>query len=338
MLSVRLIILLILVVTGAQGQDSLAMKYANLINTKDLRKHLTVIASDKFEGRETGKKGQKKAAKYLAGEYKKLGVPALGDTSYFQIFDVAYKTKDSIKKYIKVPSENVLAFIEGTDKKDEVIVISAHYDHLGKRLDKIYNGADDDGSGTVALLEIAQAFITAKKQGHGPRRSILFISFAGEEKGLLGSKHYVKFPPIPLKNTVCDLNIDMIGRIDDAHKSDSNYIYVIGSDKISTRLHNINEECNFLYTKLSLNYKFNDPKDKNRFYFRSDHYSFAKYNVPVIFYFNGVHADYHKESDEVEKINFELLEKRARLVFFTAWKVANIEETLERNITVKETE
>jgi Zn-dependent M28 family amino/carboxypeptidase len=318
--------------------DTIAMYYAKLIDIKDLKKHLTVIASDKFEGRESGKKGQKKGAKYLAGEYKKLDVPPPGDTSYFQHYNIAYKSKDSVKKYTKTPSENVLAYIEGTDKKNEVIVISAHYDHLGKRLNQVYNGADDDGSGTVALLEIAQAFITAKKQGHGPRRSILFISFSGEEKGLLGSKHYVKFPTYPLKNTVCDLNIDMIGRVDDAHKSDSAYVYVIGADKISTRLHNISEDCNFLYTRLTLDYKFNDPKDKNRFYFRSDHYSFAKYNVPVIFYFNGVHADYHKESDEVEKINFGLLEKRAQLVFYTAWKIANMDETLERNLVKKERE
>ncbi len=311
--------------------DSNAIKYAGQINSKDLKKHLEIFAGEKFEGRETGKKGQKKAAKYLAAEYKRMGVPPCGDTSYFQPFEVSSKGKDTIKNPgNKIQTENVIAYIEGTDLKQEVIVISAHYDHLGKRLKVVFNGADDDGSGSVALLEIAQAFIEAKKNGHGPRRSILFIGFSGEEKGLLGSKYYAKHPTFPLSSTACNLNIDMIGRVDKNHLSDSNYVYVIGADQISTQLHNLNEEANYLYTRMNLDYRYNDLEDKNRFYYRSDHYNFAKNGVPVIFYFNGVHEDYHKESDEVEKISFDLLEKRARLVFFTAWSVANDPKPLTR--------
>ena len=229
----------------------------------------------------------------------------------------------------KIEAENVLGYIEGTDLKGEVVVVTAHYDHLGKDGDVVFNGADDDGSGTVAVIQMAEAFAKAKKEGHGPRRSMLFMTVSGEEKGLLGSAYYTENPVFPLKNTVCDLNIDMIGRLDEKHATNTNYIYLIGSDKLSSDLHKISEKANKTYTNLELDYTFNDEKDKNRFYYRSDHYNFAKKGVPVIFYFNGVHADYHKETDEVEKINFEKMEKITRLVFFTAWEVANRSERIK---------
>ncbi len=233
-------------------------------------------------------------------------------------------------------SENVLAYIEGTDLKDEVLVITAHYDHLGIHDGKVYNGADDDGSGTVAVIELAKIFALAKEQGKGPRRSILFMTVAGEEKGLLGSEYYVEHPVFPLKNTVCNLNIDMIGRIDEAHKGNGNYIYLIGSDKLSKDLHELSEEANKLYTQLSLDYTFNDVNDPNRYYYRSDHYNFAKNNIPVIFYFNGVHEDYHQETDELSKIDFKKMEKISRLVFYTAWEIANRTERIKLNgITTK---
>ncbi|MEH6537172.1 MAG: M28 family peptidase [Psychroserpens sp.] len=224
----------------------------------------------------------------------------------------------------KVSSENVVAFLRGTEKPDEIVIISAHLDHEGIKDGKVYNGADDDGSGTVALLEIAEAFKTAANNGHGPKRSILFLHVTGEEKGLLGSRHYTDNDPIfPLKNTVADLNIDMIGRIDPKRKGDRNYVYLIGSDKLSTELHNISEEMNEKYTNVVLDYTYNDENDPNRFYYRSDHYNFAKNNIPVIFYFNGTHDDYHQPSDTPDKIEYDLLENRTRLVFYTAWEVAN---------------
>ncbi len=238
---------------------------------------------------------------------------------------VVINIKNSIQK---TSSENVLAYIEGTDLKDELIVVTAHYDHLGMEGKIVFNGADDDGSGTVAVIELAQAFAKAKKEGHGARRSMLFMTVAGEEKGLLGSSYYVEHPEFPLKNTVCDLNIDMIGRVDEKHADNPNYIYLIGSDKLSSQLHSISENANKIYSNLELDYTYNDEKDKNRFYYRSDHYNFAKKEIPVIFYFNGVHADYHKETDEVEKINFDKMEKIARLVFFTAWELANRNERI----------
>jgi hypothetical protein len=226
------------------------------------------------------------------------------------------------EKVEELETENVIGYLEGTDKKDEVLVISAHYDHEGILCGEIYNGADDDGTGTVSLIELAQAFSLAKKEGKGPRRSILFIAMTGEEKGLLGSKYYTDHPLIPLTQTVADLNIDMIGRIDKFHE-DENYIYLIGSNRLSTKLHEISEECNLKYSGLFLDYKYNAPNDPEQFYYRSDHYNFAKHDVPVIFYFSGTHADYHQPTDDVSKILFPKVERTARLIFHTAWELVN---------------
>jgi len=232
-----------------------------------------------------------------------------------------------------VKAVDVLGFLPGNDPKlkDEVVVISAHYDHIGLvrtpgAVDKVNNGADDDGSGTTGLLEIARAFTQAQKDGHGQKRSLLFLSNVGEEKGLLGSLYYTNHPVIPLERTITDLNIDMIGRVGFEYigKPDSsNYVYVIGSGMLSTDLHNAGERANKTYTNLILDYKYDDLNDPNSFYTRSDHYNFAKHGVPIIFYFNGTHADYHKPGDEVSKIGWPMLAKRAQLVYYTAWDLLN---------------
>lgn len=494
------------------AQNPTAQKYASLISLEDARKHLTILASDEFEGRETGKPGATKAAEYIAAEFRRLGLSAPVNNSYFQnvplietsfvvssfivnqtpltnwkeyyitggpetgktvsakdiVFvgygisspsyddlknvDIAGKVvlvinegepvqggisaitkttdlsdwgrsrtmriqslrsknpaailavssavapmlqrfagkgpaprltikgttgspvtqqapvfnitpevanmflKSSGKSYealkasidntsrpqsqilnadfstsfspkiTDVKAVNVLGFMEGTDLKDEILVFSAHYDHIGLNPagpDFVNNGADDDGSGTTGVLEIARAFSAAKKDGKGPRRSILFLGNVGEEEGLLGSEWYTDNPVFPLSKTITDLNIDMIGRVDPAHASDPDYCYLVGSDKLSTDLHKISEETNAIYTKLKIDYKYNDPNDPEQIYYRSDHYNFAKHNVPIIFYFNGVHEDYHKPGDEVSKINFPMLVKRAQLVFYTGWELAN---------------
>ena len=230
-----------------------------------------------------------------------------------------------VKKTNRLRGQNIIAFIPGSDLSNETVVISSHYDHLGKKDSLIYYGADDNASGTSAVLELARVFTEAKKDGQGPRRNILFLNVSGEEKGLLGSAWYITHPALPLDNTVADLNIDMIGRTDPAHDSIGiiNYVYIIGSDKMSTELHTINEDQNKAGPALELNYKFDSPDDPNHFYRRSDHYNFVKNGIPVIFYFDGVHADYHKPTDTPDKINFELLTIRARLVFLTAWELAN---------------
>jgi hypothetical protein len=231
-----------------------------------------------------------------------------------------------------VTGENVLGFIEGTDKKDEIVVLTAHYDHLGVKDGEIFNGADDDGTGVSTILEMAEAFALAAKAGVRPRRSILFMPVSGEEKGLLGSQYYADHPVYPLENTVCNLNIDMIGRIDKEHEGNENYVYIIGSDKLSTELHRVNEAMNRKVTKLELDYTYNDPDDPNRFYYRSDHYNFAKNNIPVIFYFTGVHEDYHKSTDTIEKILFPKTARIARLVFATAWELATREKRIEVDV------
>jgi len=224
--------------------------------------------------------------------------------------------------------KNVLGFIEGTDPelKNEIIVITAHYDHIGIIDGLIHNGADDNATGTAAILEIAAAFQRAKKSGHNFKRSILIFPNSAEEKGLLGSYYYVENPEFPLENTITCLNVDMIGRMDELHPKDSNYVYLIGSDKLSTDLHNISEKSNKKYINMDLDYTFNDPDDPNRFYYRSDHYNFAKTGIPSIFYFSGVHEDYHKHTDTMEKLVYEKIEKTARLIFYTAWELSNAEK------------
>ena len=463
----------LLVALGVIAQDKTAKKFAKTITAEDLKEHLSIIASDEYEGRETGKKGQKMAAKYIAEHFKKLGFEAPVDGSYFQTFDLresqignvyfrkgedkkegfedfvyysrsetigeeyikiviandddsnaesysnAYVTyitdkfgavqeriekaseagaagyivvvkdeaeynsfKSRIGNYMRRPSlalgentrlvnklvmvdeemlswlfdksfediktgdesivifnadylhkpvqtENVLGFLKGTEKPDEILVVTAHYDHVGIINGEIHNGADDDGSGTVSVLEVAEAFSEAAKKGNGPKRSVLFMTVSGEEKGLLGSRYYTDMDPVfPLENTVANLNIDMVGRVDDAHKENADYIYLIGSDKLSQDLHELSESVNKTYTNLELDYTYNDENDPNRFYYRSDHYNFAKNNIPIIFYFNGTHEDYHKPTDTVEKIVFDTMEKRARLVFHTAWQIANRDKRL----------
>ncbi|MCZ8216549.1 MAG: M28 family peptidase [Cyclobacteriaceae bacterium] len=234
--------------------------------------------------------------------------------------------------FTPLKTSNVLGYLEGTDKKEELVVITSHYDHIGMLPsgdgDRVNNGADDDGSGTVAVMQLAKAFSQAKKDGKGPRRSILFMTVTGEEKGLLGSDYYTQHPVYPLANTVVNLNIDMIGRSDPQHKDSAPYVYVIGSDRLSSELHNLSESTNNTYSKLAFDYTYNAESHPDRIYYRSDHWNFAKNNIPIIFYFDGIHEDYHKPSDEVDKIEFDLLRKRAEVVFYTAWEIANRDNRL----------
>ncbi len=237
----------------------------------------------------------------------------------------------SAKKKETMPrAENVLGFLEGSDPKlkNEILVVTGHYDHIGlvtdpNATDKVNNGADDDGSGTTGVLLLAEAFSKAKKAGKGPKRSILFMTVVGEEKGLLGSAWYGDNPVFPIASTITNLNIDMIGRGDDERPGDNNFIYIIGSNMLSDDLDRIGKKANADYVNITLDEKYNNRTDPQRFYYRSDHYNFAKFGIPVIFYFNGVHKDYHQPGDEVSKIDFPMLAKRAQLVYFTAWELAN---------------
>jgi len=301
------------------------MPFAESISPEELKEMLYVYASDEFEGRNTGEPGQKKAVEYLKDYYIDQGIPSALEDTYFQtVPESFFRAGSGIKA-----SENVVAFIKGSTKPEEYVVISAHLDHVGVRDDgEVFNGADDDGSGTVGVLEIAEAFNKAVEAGYRPQRSIVFLHVTGEEKGLYGSRYYAENPIFPIENTVADLNIDMIGRVDDAHKDNENYVYLIGSDKLSTQLDSISTAVNNKYMNIDLDYTYNDENDPNRFYYRSDHYNFAKQGVPIIFYFNGTHEDYHRVSDTPDKINYPMLAKRAQLVFLTAWEVANREDRI----------
>jgi Zn-dependent M28 family amino/carboxypeptidase len=307
------------------NEVTIVTKYMSTITTQELKTHLYIVASDEMQGRETGTIGQKKAGEYLISQYKKNNISyPKGANGFYQSVPAAYlnaKRNENLED-----SENIWSFIEGSEKSNEIIVISAHYDHIGIKNGKVYYGADDDGSGTVALLEIAEAFQKAKKDGHGPKRSILFLHVTGEEHGLHGSRFYTENPLFPLNNTITNINIDMIGRRDDAHAKTNNYIYLIGANRLSTDLHNICVDANKKYTQMELDFKYNDPNDSNRFYERSDHYNFAKNGIPSVFLFNGVHADYHQKTDTPDKIEYDALAKRAQLAFTIAWELANREK------------
>ncbi len=251
----------------------------------------------------------------------------------FELPGVSVSSRLRLESYT-VETENVLAYLPGSDPelRDETVILSAHYDHIGIEHgaagDQIYNGADDDGSGIVTLLEIAEAFMQAKRDGHGPRRSLLFLNLTGEEKGLLGSEYYADIDPaLPIEKTVTNLNIDMIGRHDPSRAgADSNYVYIIGSKLISEELHDINERVNELTgTQLVLDERFNSKQDPNQFYARSDHWHFGKprHGIPFIFFFTGIHEDYHRPADEAHKIDYDRMAAIARLIFATAWQVAN---------------
>ncbi|KAA3621802.1 MAG: peptidase M28, partial [Bacteroidetes bacterium] len=284
--------------------------FANsFVITNDLARKITGANFSKIQ------KLQKKINK--KGKAKSMVVPA----------NIAFNQK---KKIFQLQGKNVIGVIEGTDDKlkNEYVFLTAHYDHIGEKNGNVYNGADDNGSGTSALLEIAQAFSEAKKNGWGPKRSVVVMLVSGEEKGLLGSKYYVENPLFPLENTIVDINVDMIGRVDEKHQGNPDYIYIIGADRLSSELHEINEEANQRFTQLELDYTYNAESDPNRYYYRSDHYNFAKKGIPAIFYFNGTHADYHRASDTIEKIEFETLHKRTNLIFYTAWELANRPERI----------
>ena len=284
------------------------------------------------------------AAKSLLGStsdslinYAKKNRPFIKTDLFEKVLNIEYSYTEN---RTVINASNVLGYIEGTDKKDEYVFLTAHYDHLGVRDGKIYYGADDDGSGTAGIIHMAEVFAKAKAAGKGPRRTIVFMAFSGEEKGLLGSEYYSDNPVFPMEKTSVNLNTDMVGRIDTERKTGDtlNYVYVVGHDKLSSDLPVINEAVNKKYTNLVLDYKFDDPNDPNRIYFRSDHYNFARKGVPVLFYYDGMlKADYHKPTDTIDKINWSLFETRVRLIFHTAWEIANKDEMLKRDIPLPET-
>lgn len=258
---------------------------------------------------------------------------------FIEPFELNANKKISLSTSIKTEdtfTQNVVGVLEGSDAnlKNEYVAIGAHYDHVGMNPnapgpDKIWNGADDDGSGTVSVLSIAEAFA---KGAQRPKRSMLFIWHAGEEKGLWGSDYYTDHPTVPIDKIITELNIDMIGRYqnpgDENHPRNKNLpkpgeVFLIGSKMMSTELGELSEATNKAFLNLQFNYKYDDPNDPEQYFYRSDHYNYARKGVPIIFYMDGDHADYHQPSDSVEKINFEQMEKVARTIMATGWELAN---------------
>ena len=341
------IISLLLVISFSCSQEKISNKYAETITSKDLQSLLVTYSSDKFEGRQTGEYGEMLAVNFLRDFYIENEIkPAKNTNNYFQnyqlnlpgqMIDISYSFPEKLRGYDRyargenlVDTQNVASIIEGETCPNSYIIITGHLDHVGLDGDVVYNGADDNGSGTIGVLKIAEAFQNAVLLGFRPKRSIVFLHLTGEEKGLLGSKFYTDNPLYPLENTMVNLNIDMIGRIDPRHKNNiERYIYLIGTNLLSSELHEISESTNKNTTKLYLDYKYNDIDQLECIYYRSDHFHFVKNNIPAIFYFNGVHEDYHKPTDTAEKIEYGLLKDRIKLIFFTAWELANRNKSIE---------
>jgi hypothetical protein len=340
------ILILILSISVSCSEENKSDKYAESITSKELSELLYEFASDEFEGRNTGEPGQKLAVNFIRDFYKANDIVKADNTEdYFQKFLVDFSERQVANpnniNHLEsssideenidwVKTENVAAIIKGDVYPNEYIVLTAHLDHVGIEDGEIYNGADDDGSGSMALLEIAQAFKLAELDGNKPKRSIVILHVSAEEKGLLGSEYYSENPLYPLDETITNLNVDMIGRTDPTRESDNdNYIYLIGTDRLSSMLHETSEKVNSRTVNLELDYRFNAWDDPNRFYERSDHFNFAKNNIPVIFYFSGTHEDYHGPGDTPDKIRYDLLTQRSRLIFHTAWEIANMDKRIE---------
>jgi Zn-dependent M28 family amino/carboxypeptidase len=306
-------------------QESDISRFTNSITANELKGLVYELSSNENEGRKTGEFGHNRTCKFIKDYYVNQGISSpLGSENYYQHIPKSFFAND-LKS-----SQNVLAYIKGSEFPEEVLVISAHSDHLGITDTMVYPGADDNGSGTSAIMEIAEAFKIAEKEGFGPKRSILFLHLTGEEEGLYGSRYYIEHPVFSLQNTIANLNIDMIGRVDELHKENPNYIYLIGADRISTELHYISEKANNDFTRLTLDYKYNAENEPNRYYYRSDHYNFAQIGIPVIFYFNGEHEDYHQPTDTADKLNYKVLELRTKLIFTTAWYIVNSKTRLNQ--------
>ena len=308
----------------------------SIITSSRLKAHLEFIASDEMEGRDTPSRGLDTATLYIATQLKLWGAKPAGDNgTFFQTIDLS-QFDPNLKNNPRRFARNVVAIVPGTDSimSREYVAFGAHIDHLGlyngSGEDKIFNGADDDGSGTVAILEIAHAFLT----GPRPKRSALFVWHIGEEKGLWGSNYYVEHPTVDLSKIVTQLNIDMIGRSRPANdKTPSNgvltgpnEIYVVGSTKMSSDLQKASEISNRNYLNLKFNYKYDDPKDPEQIFYRSDHYNYARKGVPIIFYFDGVHQDYHGLDDEVDRIDFTKMVNVTRTVYALGFTLANNEK------------
>lgn len=299
------------------------------VSVADLRTHLEFLAHDALQGREAGTPYEKVAAAYLIAQHRRFGHEPFLPQGYVHAFPLAPKRRDSppAKKRTSLPPPdtpyawNILTCRRGFLAPGEYVILSAHYDHIGVASDgRVYNGADDNGSGTAVLLEAARLLSLLPP----PKRTIVFFHTAAEEKGLLGAMRFVRDSLIRLDSIVAVVNTDMLGRTDTLYPSGELYLYAIGSKRASSRLHKLQEAVNALCCGWRLDYRYDDPKDPLRLFYRSDHYAFAKHGVPAVFYFGGLHEDYHGTGDDVEKIEWERLRLAAILTASLAWSLANL--------------
>lgn len=323
-----------------------------------LKKHVYLLASDSLQGRKTGTQGQREAAIYCSRTFREhrltplfrldsatvsfrqtypftmtevmpFGQPMSGRNNStnrgsatitrYELTDPPVSRRDSASSLF---GQNVAGLLIGGDLKQKVVIISAHYDHLGRINGQVFPGADDNASGTASVLSIAATFDSLARQGIRPRRSVLFLLFSGEEGGLIGSQYFVTHCPLLNDQIVCDLNVDMVGRVDPGHRKKPDYCYLISSQQ-ATQLRKAADKANRASVNIELNRDYDNEGEPNHFFYRSDHYNFAKYGIPILFFMDGIHPDYHRSSDTAERINYELLQKRATLVFQTAWLLAN---------------
>jgi len=314
-------------------------RIAELVSERELMSHLSFLASDAVQGREAGTPFEKVAATYLIAHHQRWGNPPFLKNSYIHTFPLRRirpttenpdNPKNSSKKkpvqtskslYDTLIAWNVLAYRPGTVQPGQYVILSAHYDHLGvNSRGEVYNGADDNGSGTAVLLEAARLLSLLPP----PKRSIIFFHTGAEEKGLVGAFRFVRDSLIPLDSIVAVLNVDMLGRADTLHQPGENYLYAIGPAYTTPRLKEIHEAVNAACCGWQFDYRYDDKSHPERLFYRSDHYAFAQKGVPAVFYFGGLHGDYHQTTDDIEKIEPARLRRSAVLLAALAWTLANM--------------
>ncbi len=311
------------------------------VSERELMSHLSFLASDAVQGREAGSPYEKVAATYLIAHHQRCGNPPLLKSGYVHAFPLrrvkpAPQSSENLKKnpkkkeknsesawvvYDTLMAWNVLAYRPGAVYPGQYVILSAHYDHLGvNSRGEVYNGADDNGSGTAVLLEAARILSLLPP----PRRTIVFFHTGAEEKGLIGAFRFVRDSLLPVDSVLAVLNVDMLGRTDTAHKPGENYLYAIGPAYTTPRLREIHEAVNALCCGWQFDYRYDDKNHPDRLFYRSDHYAFAQKGVPAVFYFGGLHPDYHQPTDDIEKIEPARLRRAAILLAALAWTLANM--------------
>ncbi|MCS6790550.1 MAG: M28 family peptidase [Bacteroidia bacterium] len=308
------------------------------VSEKDLYAHLQFLAHDALQGREAGTPFEKVAAAYLIAQHRRIGNEPLLPQSYIHVFWLKKpislpppegKSSRKKKKLSQPPPPspdsveawNVLACRRGSLYPSQYVILSAHYDHIGKSPQgAVFNGADDNGSGTAVLLEVARLI----SQLPPPKRTIVFFHTGAEEKGLIGAFRFVQDSLIPIDSIVAMVNTDMVGRTDTLHQPGDRYLYTIGADRATPVLRFIQEEVNALCCQWKLDYRYDSPSDPLRLFYRSDHFAFARKGVPSVFYFGGLHSDYHMPSDDWDKIEPERLRRTAVWLAAMAWSLANM--------------